>query len=1426
MFPAPVLQPANGSMKTFFHLCVILSLFTTPSAHAQEDGTRTSSVQRLFDGQSLADWEFDERHWRVEQGVIVGEIPHGTTLNHNTWLIWRGGELRDFELQLQFRLTGAPAANSGIQIRCQAQDPSHVSGYQADLDNGATWLGRIYDEHGRALLVERGQRVRIAPDGRRTAQTFAPAHIYGTIFRENDWNDYRIVAIGPRIAVFINGTLFSELVDEEQDAMDLSGALALQLHSGPETRIEFRRIDLETLSSDDRRLGDFSIDSTESENVEEQEAAGILPTDTEGNPLNLDFESGDLSDWTATGTAFDGQPVERDTIARRWAGQVSNKQGRYFIGGYELSRSDAAQGTLTSAWFEVTHPFASFRVAGGRGPAVRVDLIAHEEAGNANREVVIATASGDQREQMRRVVVDLRKHQGRRIAVRLVDNSSGGWGHLNFDDFRFHAERPNDAEPVAGPLFNPLLHHLVPAPSPQPVVCDTLSQMSVPPGFAVDLIAAEPEIHQPMAFTFDARGRLWVVEGHSYPTKRPAGEGLDRVVIFEDADHDGSFESRKVFIEGLNLVSGMQVGHGGVWIGAAPELLFIPDRNQDDVPDGEPVVLLDGFGFADTHETLNSFIWGPDGWLYGNQGVFNESLIGKPGSSAAERVRLAAGVWRYHPLRHRFEVFAHGGSNQWGLDFDDHGQLFMTHCRSHWGGGATTHVIQGAHYWNQVNSGYAPFIATGARTESGELRNYMLASARYGHGEGGAGKRGSRALYGGHSHVGTMIYLGDNWPAEYRNHLFTHNLHGHQMNHQINLREGGGFHTVHAGFDVFHCNDPQYIGVDLQYGPDGAVYFSDWYDPRHCHSPHTELWQRGNGRMYRMRFSTLKPANVDYTNASDAQLVEAQLHGNDWHVRTARLVLAERAGQQSIDEDAVARLRDLVSNHPQAERRLRALWCLHAMDALDVELARLVLGDPDEYVRAWGIQLLAESDRIAERRGLILKSLDSEQSPMVWLYLVAAAGRLSDDTAWQVFETLARKSDVAAERNLPLLLWQSLAPLVPGDVDRADRLIDSTPVPLIRDSLCWYLPQVSDMGRELMTRRVAAATGADRRRTLQLYAAGLSGARNLPQPPSWQELAEQLYQHEGTKEAARQLGAAFGDPVLYEAMRRVLTDDQSDLNSMKQALKILASGNDPANLPVLLKRLDTPELLLEVVRLLRSYDDPRIAAALITRLPQLGSTEQEAAMETLCSRAGSAIALLDAIAEGRVDKSLLTGFFARQMSGLRDAEVNKKLEQQWGRLSRSSSEQAALIADLVDRYKKAPLWAYDRNAGAGHFKKLCANCHVDTDGTPRIGPKLEGTGAKGIEYIVENLVDPNAVVGKDFQARTIVTKDGLIVTGVILKETETAVTVRTAMATTVIARDDIDEIIVSPDSFMPQDLLKQLTDRERIELLLYLMTLK
>ena len=1412
----PMSRTSFGLSFLTISLCLIPSLV----AYAQPQPRKS-----LFDGQSLDGWEYDDRYWSVDSGVIVGEIPRGQTLGHNTWMIWRGGELRDFDLQVMVKLTGKPSANSGIQIRCQAKDPGQVSGYQADLDMGATWLGRIYDEHGRALLVERGQRVLIDENGQRTVQTFAPAGMFATIFRENDWNVYRIVGIGDRITVFVNGTLFSELVDRETNERDLSGQLALQLHSGPETRVEFRDIYLETLASDDNRLGQFRLPDSETKTKSEAKSPGRLAMDSNGKPLNLDFETGDLSDWTATGTAFKGQPVDKDTISGRWAAQVSNKQGRFFIGGYELSHSDAAQGTLTSVWFDVTDPFVSFLIAGGRSSATRVDVLLQVKRGDTVSEEIIFTRSGDQREQMRRVVVDLQEYQGQKIAVRLVDASSGGWGHLNFDDFRFHRQRPEFAATAGGPLFHPLLHHLVPNSQNADVTGDTLAKMSVPKGFCVDLIAAEPQVHQPMAFTFDARGRLWVVEGHSYPTKRPAGEGLDKILIFEDADHNGTFENRKVFFEGLNLVSGMQVGYGGVWIGAAPELLFIPDRDQDDAPDSKPIVLLNGFGYGDTHETLNSFIWGPDGWLYGNQGVFNESQVGKPGTNSERRIELSAGVWRYHPVRHEFEVFAHGGSNQWGLDFDDHGQLFMTHCRSNWGRGSTTHVMQGAHYWNQINNGYAPFISRNPVAGIPGMRNFMLASARYGHGEGGAGKPGSRALYGGHSHVGTMIYQGDNWPSKYRNHLFTHNLHGHRMNHQINLREGGGFNTVHAGYDVFHCSDPQYIGVDLQCGPDGAVYVSDWYDPRHCHSPHTEQWQRGNGRMYRMRFDGFQPANVNYSDATDMQLAEAQLHANEWHVRMARLVLTERSVHRNIEARAVRRLSEIATTHAVPARRLRAIWCLHGIGLFDRELATQGIADGNEYVRAWTVQLLAESNRIAERVELIQRTLAVESSPIVRLYLASAAGRMPAATAWSILEKLSSQRENALERNLPLLIWHMLGPLVPTDVDRADRLIDMTKIPIVRHSLCWYLPQVSEKGRELLTRRIVKTKGLERVQTLRLFAAGLAGSRDLKQPESWASVAAGLYSEPSTRESAKLLGAVFGDKALYEELREVLQGDGADLPSREQALALLANSNDAANLPILLKHIDVPQLRLSILRQLSRYRDPQVAVALIRRLPRFSGTETDAAMEALCSRSTSALALLDAMQAGRVEKTLLTSYFARQMASLGDVSVTARLEQQWGKLTPSSDETKSDIANLVSFYKKAPRWAYNRNNGAGHFNKLCATCHVDSKNAPRIGPKLDGTGSKGIEYIVENIMDPNAVVGKDFQARNVVTADGLVITGVVIKETRSAITVRTATTTKVIARDEIEEIVATTNSFMPEGLLQELSDRERIELLMYIMSL-
>ncbi|QDV22515.1 PVC-type heme-binding CxxCH protein [Aureliella helgolandensis] len=1454
----------------------------------------------LFDGRSLNGWEHDADHWRVENGAIVGEIPKGQSLKKNTWIVWRGGELQDFDLRLQVKLTGAASANSGIQIRCQVDEIDHVSGYQADLDQGQTWLGRIYDEHGRGLIVERGQRVHIAPDGTRNVQVLAPAEAYSVLFRDREWNDYRIVAIGERISIFVNGTLFADLVDQEIDQRDLAGSLAFQLHSGPETRVEFRNIELEQLEAEDTRLGNFTVKSAKSNTLND---GGITPLAADGTSMNFDFESGDLSDWSVVGDAFQGQPIRDDGIASRWPQQISNKRGEFFIAGFENIR-DAGTGTLTSTTFEVTSPFASYLVGGGKSRSTRVELVLPVNADG--EEEVISEHAGNQREQMQRVLVDLRAYQNAKIAIRLVDESTGGWGHLNFDDFRFHQESDlkergwnipgaNVAAPDSQNLLtselasdnhghaptafadsqpapeqtvgNPLLQHLIPNPVSEQAN-GTIRQMRVPEGFSVDLIAAEPLLHQPIAFTFDAKGRLWVVEGHSYPNKRPEGEGLDRVLIFSDQDANGTFETRKVFYEGLNLVSGMQVGFGGVWIGAAPELLFIPDRNGDDQPDGPPEVLLDGFGYADTHETLNSFMWGPDGWLYGNQGVFNQSLVGKPGSTDKQRNHLAAGIWRYHPTRKEFEVFAHGGSNQWGLDFNEYGQLFMTHCRSYWGGGPTTHVIQGGHYWNQINGGYASFISPNPIADMPEMRNFLLASARYGHGEGGAGKRGTRAVYGGHSHVGTMIYLGDNWPAEYRNQLFTHNLHGHRINRQENRREGSGYNTVHAGTDVLLCGDPQYVAVDLQYGPDGAVYTSDWYDPRHCHSPNNEQWDRGNGRIYRMKYNaTYTPAKVDYTQVADSELIAAQLHSNEWHVRMARLVLTERAVTGNVDQSAIQELRKMATSHADETRRLRALWCLHAIAEIDLEIARELINDQSEYLRAWVVQLLAEDATLPgnlEFEDLLIDLASREHSLFVRQYLASATSRLSQPTAWTILEQLATQPDNAVDRNLPLLIWQQLAERMADNLPRAIALADSTKIPVLKNYILWYAPQLSAAGRDAVAERLASSRGNERVQLLSLFSVGLQGMRGLQQPAAWTAIANALYDSKdaSTRQAAQNLGATFGDEALFDQMRITLAAEDSTTESKAHALSILASdlpAGTWAKLPavadnttadgsrasssaalraeaaeiknvshqnalLLMSALDTPELAVAAIRQLKSYNDPRVASELISRLPVWQGETSEIAMETLCSRVPWAKQLLAAFESKRIDKGKLTAFYARQMSNLGDEQIVSQLTKLWGKLGESSAETKSAIENLVAQYSEAPLWAYSRSAGEGHFKTLCASCHVKSDLSQRIGPKLEGSGSKGIHYIVENILDPNAVIGKDFQARQILTIDGLIVTGVIIKETDSAVTVRTANATQTIARDDIEEIVISKTSFMPQGLLGTLNDQQQLELLKYLMS--
>lgn len=992
--------------------------------------------------------------------------------------------------------------------------------------------------------------------------------------------------------------------------------------------------------------------------------------------------------------------------------------------------------------------------------------------------------------------------------------------------------RAEDPQPSEERLkTSPVLRHLVPNPSGAGAVgaaADTVKRMHVSPGFQVDVIAAEPDVRQPVAFAWDAKGRLWIAEAHSYPTRRAPGQGLDRIVILSDADGDGRFEGRKVFVEGLNLVSGIEVGFGGVWVGAAPELLFIADADGDDRPDSAPRVLLDGFGYQDTHECLNSFHWGPDGWLYGIQGVFNLAHIGRPGAAAGDRTELRAGVWRYHPTRHEFEVFAHGGSNPWGLDQDENGELFMTHCRSYWGRGCTTHVVQGGHFWNQANANHAPFIVAEPPQDFPEFRNYLLASARYDHGAGGAGERGSDAIYGGHSHVGTMIYLGDNWPDEYRGHLFTHNLHGHQVNHQVNRPLGSGYDTVHAGRDFLFCSDPKYVAIDLQYGPDGAVYVIDWYDQQHCHNPNDSRWDRGNGRVYRVAHAAgYKPVKVDLASATDEALVGMLGKKNEWHGRMARRLLQERAAAGRLAAGTADALAALVQDRSKpGALRLRALWALHATGGFRHDRVTSALSDPDEQVRGWAVQLAAEWRSVEPAVAARFREMAvSEGSAIVRRRLASAAQRVPVDTGLAVLGALARHGEDVADRHLPFLVWQGLARLMTHDRERGQAAALGSAWPVLVEWAHWYGAVLDDAGVARAVGSLGALAPGDgrRRRLAGLWLAVRSRAK-VTMPGEWAAVEGSLRADADSRvrRLADLVGSVLGDRTRNAVLRGELADAKAEVTVRRHAFEVLARVAEPDSLPVFVGLLDDVAMREAVLPVLARYDSAEVPEALIRRLPGFPPALQTAAVNTLVRRASFARRLLEAVEKGEVPRSRLGAFQVRELAALRDREIDERVAKVWGRIGGSGADRQAQIAAMEKTFNEAPLWAYDARAGRQHYQRLCASCHVLGQDGQRIGPELTGAGRNGIRYLLENILDPNAVVGADFEVTLLELKGGDLVSGLVVAETSDAVTVRTVAEQRVVAKAEVVRRSRPGGSLMPEGLLEGLEPRERLELLKYL----
>ena len=975
---------------------------------------------------------------------------------------------------------------------------------------------------------------------------------------------------------------------------------------------------------------------------------------------------------------------------------------------------------------------------------------------------------------------------------------------LSVDEETWQAQQPRPLVPLKSGL------------SPQ----EAADHMTTLDGFQLQLAAGEPQVHQPIGFTIDDRGRLWVAEAYNYPRRAPEGEGKDKIVILEDTDHDGSFDSRKIFIDGLNLVSGLELGFGGVWVGAAPYLMFIPDKNGDDIPDAKPEILLDGFGYQDTHEVLNAFIWGPDGWLYGCHGVFTHSRVGRPGTPDDQRTPLNAGVWRYHPTRHDFEVFARGTSNPWGVDFNDHGQAFITACviPHLW------HMVQGGRYQRQGGTHFNPYLYDDIKTiaDHSHFVGNIKDHAWWGHEP--QAPNDTLQAGGGHAHCGAMVYLGDNWPKRYRNQIFMNNIHGNRVNVDLLERRGSGFVGKH-GRDILLANDQWYRGINLKYGPNGSVYLIDWYDRNACHRNDPDIWDRTNGRIYNLAYGQPKHSQVDLGRLPDHQLAQLQLHKNDWYVRMSRRLLQQRAAEGRLGKGVTESLVDMFHGNADVTRKLRALWALHAIGGLSDEFRIDLLQNSNEYVRAWAIQLELEdgsaNDEFLNAMSVLAKS---DPSPVVRLYLASAAIRLSFSQRWPIVEALATHAEDAKDHNLPLLYWYAIEPLVTENTSRALALASSTGIPLLTK----YIVRRAAADNKGLETVVASIDQTPDVQSKLLYLdqmlRAFEGRANISIPKAWSGAYESLMASKDrlVRERADQVAVVLGDVRVYPQFRKLLMDNRSSLKSRKQALEMLVRGRDKNAATAFQSVLDDPALRGQAIRALSSLDDSQTPQAIFKIYRQLSDSEKRDAVATLVSRPEYAMSLLDFVDEGLIPRTDLHAYDIRQLLQFGDDALKKRITEVWGEVRGTSKDSQVSIAKYKSMLRPAVLKKADLANGRRIYDATCASCHVLFGEGGKVGPDITGSNRANLDYVLENLLDPSAVLGKDYRMTIILTLDGRVVSGLVEKETDSAITLRTINDSVVVAKDDIDDRRLSELSVMPERQLDQLKPNEVRDLIGYL----
>jgi putative membrane-bound dehydrogenase-like protein len=975
---------------------------------------------------------------------------------------------------------------------------------------------------------------------------------------------------------------------------------------------------------------------------------------------------------------------------------------------------------------------------------------------------------------------------------------------------------------------------------------EAAKRMTVADGFTVKLVAAEPLVRKPVAVEFDGRGRLWVIQYLQYPN--PAGlkrvtvdrysrtlydrvpepppkgpKGADRITILSDFDTNGRAQKARDFLSDLNLATGLAFGHGGVFVLQAPYLLFYADRDRDDVPDRDPDVLLKGFGMEDAHSVANSLTWGPDGWLYGCQGSTVTANI--------DSVEFQQGVWRYHPITRRFELFCEGGGNSWGLDFDRHGNLLYS---TNVGGFTMLHGVQGGYYWKQFGKHGAlhnPFAF-------GYIDHVL-----------------HRNFKGGHVTVGGIVYQGASFPEGFRGKYIAADLLGHGVYWHDLTPDGSSFRSAHGG-ELLLANDAWFAPSDVTLGPDGSVYVADWSDKRTAHPDPDAEWDRSRGRVYKIEAKGTKAvAPFDLAKLPSDRLVALLGHPNDWFRRKAREILADRR-----DPEVVFPLRTMVMKAKDEDLQLQALWALYVSGGFSDAFAEKLLAHRNPDIRRWTVRLLGDECKVSSALSKQLAGLaKSDPDVGVRSQLACTAKRLPAKDGLPIVHSILERNLDGNDPHIPLLPWWAVER---HSVNARHQVLElfATPeawkAPIVRNAILErlmrrYAAEGGEAGYTACARLLASAPTAARSRVLFALDQGLQD-----RPRGERKNTGTLFREQGVveKPPVSRLSAAEKLPAaLAEQLDALWKDDTKDVTLIRlcarlgrqpahdraiamvtnakvpqvtrlalvQALGEVGKPNCVAPLLQLIGGGEPDALQLAVVAALQRFDSEEIGAALLRHYAKMSSQVRSRTTEALLSRKPWAEAFLHEIDAGRLAAKDVGIEQLRVVALHKDRSLDDLVHKHWGNVQPGTPEEK--LAEMRRLSNDLRAGSGTPAAGRELFAKHCATCHKLFGEGESVGPDLTHADRKDRDYLLVSVVDPSAVIRKEYLAYTVQTTDGRLLTGLIAEQTPGAVTLLDAKnQRTKIPRDKIESMQESPVSLMPEKLLKDLKPQELRDLFSYL----